>query len=884
MLPFWRGDVVSRPYELGCAIGQFLRVVDDWSDDRLRDECGLDQVATANLRAYLAQEREATGGVLPTDRTVVVERFQDELGDWRVCLLSPFGAAVHAPWALAVEEVLRRRHRLEVQALWSDDGIVFRLPEVDDPPGADVVVLDPAEVSELVVEALATSSLFAGRFRENAARSLLLPRRRPGQRTPMWVQHQRAADLQLVASRYGEFPILLETYRECLQDVFDLPALQEVLAGIATGEIEVAAVDALTPSPFAGALVWSYVHHFVFESDAPVAERRAQALTLDRRMLAELLGSDDLRDLLDPGVLARVEAELQGRHDSRRAHTPEAAHDLLRRVGDLTAEELAARSDAAAPGAVAIEVAGDTRLIAPEDAGRYRDGLGVQLPAGLPAAFVEGVPDALEQLVARYARTHGPFRTVEVADRFDVADAAVADVLTAMAAAGRVVRGGFRPEGTESEWCDAGVLRTLRQRSLAAYRKEVEPTDPDALARFLPAWHGIGVTQRTHGLDRLRDIVAQLEGVAIPASVLERDVLPARMDDYTPRLLDDLGAAGEVVWLGAGAVGRADGKVVLFRRGSELIELLAARRAGDDGRPAGDEHERIRGELAERGAAFFPDFRGADDRETLEALWDLVWAGEVTNDSLAALRALGSVPKRRAPTTSRGRHRLGTMTAAGPPAAQGRWSLTLEWLGAGNRPLTTPESRATTLAGVLLDRHGVLTREAVRAEGVPGGFAAVYPVLRAMEESGRVRRGYFVAGLGGAQFAVPGAVDRLRQSPASSAPVVLAATDPANPYGAALPWPAAAGGRAQRVAGAYVVLLDGVATLYVERGGRGLLPLRPVDGMWEAEAIAALDALLGVGRLSRLVVARADPGLEPHLHTAGYVPTPKGWTLYAPRK
>ncbi|HVL93007.1 MAG TPA: DEAD/DEAH box helicase [Acidimicrobiales bacterium] len=874
-MPFWHGDHVGRPYELGRAVGAFVAEAEGWSDERLAADCGLDPLAAANLRAYLAEERAATGGLLPTDRQVVVERFRDELGDWRICVLSPFGARVHAPWALAVEAKVRDRLGLEVQAIWSDDGLVVRLPEADDAPPVESVLLEPEEVEELVVGQVGSSALFAARFRENAARALLLPRRRPGSRTPLWQQRQRAADLLAVASKYGSFPILLETYRECLRDVFDLPALVGLMGDIRARRVRVSAVDTPAPSPFASSLAFAYVASFMYDGDAPLAERRAQALTLDRRMLAELVGSDELRELIDPAALARLEAELQYLDESRWARSPDAASDLLRRLGDLTPAELDARctspfADALVRDrrAVEVRVAGEARLIAAEDAGRYRDGVGAAVPRGVPDAFLEPVPDAAEQLVRRWARTHGPFTAGDPAARLGLPVDRVDAVLAGLGRAGTLVAGEFRPGGSGREWCDAEVLRLLRQRSLAALRREVEPTSAEALARFLPAWQGVGAG--AGGLDRTFEVVGQLQGVAIPASVLEADVLAARVRGYSPRLLDELLAAGEVLWTGAGPLGRSDGKVALYLRGGALARASVAPLPGAD-RPGGAEHDRLRSLLADRGARFFRDLGGADDRATLDALWDLVWAGEVTNDSFAAVRALA---RRRAPTRG-SRPRPGRLATLGPPTSQGRWSLV-------ERGGATPTEGAAAVAAALLERHGVVTREAVRGEGIPGGFAGVYPVLRAMEEAGRIRRGYFVAGLGGAQFALPGAVDRLRAARGGGPEVptvVLAATDPANPFGVALAWPVPG---PKRVAGAYVVIVDGLASLYLERGGRGLLALRETDGTWEEAAVAALATLVTGARRSRLTVAAPTAALEPALSAAGFVPTPRGLTLYPP--
>jgi ATP-dependent helicase Lhr and Lhr-like helicase len=877
-MPFWHGDGLGRPAELGRAIGAFLREVDGWSDDKLAAECSLDPLALSNLRAYLDEERQATGGALPTDRQIVVERFRDDLGDWRICVLSPFGGRVHAPWALAIEARARDRLDIEVQTMWSDEGIVVRLPEADESPPVDSLLLEPEEIEALVVGELANSALFAARFRENAARALLLPRRRPGSRTPLWQQRQRAADLLAVASKHGDFPILLETYRECLRDVFDLPALTELMTAIRARTVRVVSVDTASPSPFAQSLAFQYVANFLYEGDAPLAERRAQALTLDREMLAELLGAEELRELIHPEALDALEANLQTLDDRWWARDTDEAHDLLRRLGDLTREELRARTtgefaDAlvADRRAVEVRIAGEPRLIAAEDAGRYRDALGVQAPPGLPEVFLAPVEDPLGSLLGRFARTHGPFHTEEPALRFGLPAGVVESLLAARADAGLLLRGEFRPGGSGREWCDPEVLRQLRQRSLAALRKEVEPVDAGALAGFLPAWQGVGSEAR--GIDRLFEVVRQLQGVAIPASVLERDVLAARVADYSPRLLDELAAAGEVVWVGAGPLGRDDGKVMLFLRGQ--APLLRPAPMGADTSEA--EHDRLREFLERRGASFFRELAGIDDRASLDALWDLVWAGEVTNDSFAALRAFAGAAGSRSKAAKRsGRPRLGSLTVLGPPKAQGRWSLVAADLPAGE---ATPTQRQHALATTLLDRHGVLTREAVRGEGHPRGFAGVYPVLRAMEESGRCRRGYFVAGLGGAQFALPGAVDRLRADRRDSAKgaLVLAATDPANAYGLSLPWPV---NGPRRVAGAYVVLLDGEPSLYVEKGAKGLIALRPYDGTWEDAAVAAVGTLVTGGRLRRLSVERYDDELEPVLRAAGFVPTPRGLVRY----
>ena len=895
-LPFWKGDAVGRPVELGRALGAFVGELEAdlargakgraVADARLRETHDLDELAAQNLLAYLDDERAATG-VLPTDRRIVVERFRDELGDWRLCILSPFGGRVHAPWSLALEARIGERLGLEVQTIWSDDGIAIRLPEGDAPlDGIEALLFPDAEdVEDLVVGQLATSALFASRFRENAARALLLPRRRPGTRTPLWQQRQRSADLLAVASRYGSFPILVETYRECVSDVFDLPALREIMSGISSREIAIHSVETVRASPFAGSLMFDYVAAYMYDGDTPIAERRAGALTLDRDLLRELLGQEELRELLDPEALADLELSLQALTDERKASSLDGVHDLLRRLGDLSAAEVAARTEggAAAAGpwlaeldaarrAVRTRVGGEERWLAVEDVARYRDGVGIAPPVGIPAAFLGPAVGALDGLLARYARTHGPFLTPDPARRWGLPVGVVGDALERLLGAGTLLRGEFRPGGAEREWCDPEVLRLLRRRSLARLRREVEPVDPAALARFLPEWQGVAPVETggaarpplrgSAALERLAEVVEQLAGLAIPASVLERDVLPARVPGYQPRLLDELGALGEVAWMGRGSLGRDDGRIVLVRPGREILRPTGPPDGVEP--PSEPRHVAIREHLEARGASFYRELftaaRGTSDRQVLDALWDLVWAGEVTNDTFAPLRALRW--KRTGSGGRMGGGRPGRLTALGPPEAAGRWSLVLP--DAAARP--TERLHAQSLA--LLERHGVVTREAVATEGIEGGFAATYPVLRAMEEAGRIRRGYFVDGLGAAQFALAGALDRLRSvrdsaEPASTGAIhLLAAADPANPYGAALPWPRRGDTDRrplQRAAGAYVVLVDGVAALYLERGGATLQTLPAADDPAVAVTAArALRALVADGRTRELVIRKVD--------------------------
>ncbi|MBW3618997.1 MAG: DEAD/DEAH box helicase [Actinobacteria bacterium] len=898
-MPFWHGDGPGRPFELGQALGAFVREVlasADGDRDRavrhLQERSGLDAWAADNLVAYLEEQREASA--VPDDHTIVVERFRDEIGDWRVVLLSPFGAQVHAPWAMALERRLTEAG-FDPELLWSDDGIVIRLQEAEDELDLDLLLIDPDEIEHLVVDQLAGTALFTTLFREAAGRALLLPRRRPGQRTALWQQRQRAANLLQVASRYPTFPILLETTRELLRDVFDLPALRQLLADLRARKVRIVPVATEHASPFAQSLLFSWVGQYMYEYDAPLAERRATALALDRDLLRELLGGDELRELIDPDVLAELELELQLLTDDRRARSADEVTDVLRRLGDLSLDELVARSHADAEAvsawvdqlvderrAIQVRVADEDRVAAAEDASRLRDAVGVALPPGLPAAFTDPVDDPLADLVSRYARTHGPFHTRAVASRLGIPVPRVEAALLHLEAGERVLRGEFRPGGVEREWIDVEVLRRLRRRSLAALRREVEPVDGPALGRFLPAWHGVGGPPR-RGVDALVEVVGQLQGAPVPASVLEADVLPDRLAGYSPADLDQLLATGEVVWLGAEPLGSADGRLVLCFR--EQAHLLAPEPPEEP--PAGEVHDALRTHLAAAGASFWPDLLVAsgvpDDQLVLDALWDLVWAGEVTNDTFAPIRGLLAGK----PRATRGRPRPGRVRRLGPASAAGRWSSTERLVApGGNRAPAT--AAALARAEQLLERHGVVTRESVRAEAILGGFSVVYPVLKAMEETGQVRRGYFVEGLGGAQFALPGAVDRMRtyrDVPEDAGPdvAVLAATDPAQPYGAALAWPVS-DGRPARAAGAYVVLVDGEPALYLERGARSVATFPTT----EAHAAVALDALAGLvrrGRLRKLDLAKVD-GQPIHdtvwperLEAAGFTAGHRGFTL-----
>ena len=899
-MPFWRGDRPGRPLEFGQAIGALARTLSRSDATKagmlLAKDHGLEPNAARNLLGYLGEQIEATGE-LPTDRTLVVERFKDELGDWRICVLSLFGARVHAPWATVIVDRLREERLGDVETVWSDDGMAFRIPASSEPPPVEWFLPEADTVEGRITRSLGHTSLFAAHFRECAARALLLPRKRPGERTPLWAQRKRSADLLAVAARHPSFPILLETYRECMRDVFDLPGLVQILKSVSTREIRVVTVDTRSPSPFSASLLFSFVANFIYDGDAPLAERRAQALSIDHVQLRELLGEAELRSLLDPDATFELERDLQRlTHPVRHA---DALHDMLLSLGDLSPEEVRARSDASAPGdgwlkelaaarrIAEVRIAGELRWVAAEDMGKLRDALGVVPPRGTPEAFLGAPEDPLGDLVARFARKRGPFVAADVAARFGTGIRTTEQALSRLEARGKMETGEFLPEPRGAkEYCDVEVLRTLRRKSLAKLRRAVEPVDGAAYARLLVDWQ---IPPR-RGPEGLLEAIRQLEGCPLPASALEREILAARVEGFQTWDLDALCASGEVVWAGLGPLGAADGRVALFLADHEALLTPPAFEA------PGELAARIRALLQRRGAVFFAEIArelGGFSGDVTGALWDLVWAGEVTNDTLEPLRSLLRAKGTRAVKGRRPPSRGGPR---GAPGTEGRWSLRASrW---AERPTET--ERRAALARALLERYGVVTREVAQAEAIGGGFSAVYEVYKTMEESGRIRRGYFVAGRGATQFALPGADDRLRamREPQETPHVrILAATDPANPYGALLPWPDApaskedsssdAARRPQRAAGAMVILDDGALVGWLARNGQTLLTFLPTDSpareRSEESLCAGLASLVETGRRKVLLLSSidgVDAGaslLGKALAQAGFTAGARGW-------
>jgi ATP-dependent helicase Lhr and Lhr-like helicase len=930
-MPFWKADTAGRPLELGTVIGEMVRTLGQMPPaaavERLIRHHDLDARAAENLMRYLADQTAAAGAV-PDDRTILIERCRDELGDWRICVLTPLGGRIHAPWAMAVAERARTEAGLDAETMWTDDGFVVRFPETEAPPDAGLMLPASDEVEDLVLRQLGGTALFAAKFREAAGRALLLPKRRPGRRSPLWQQRKRAADLLAVASRFGSFPLLLETYRECLRDVFDIPALVTTLGRIERREVKTVTVDSSTPSPFAASLLFGYVANYIYDGDAPLAERRAHALAIDQSQLRELLGEAELRELLDPEALEHVEAQLQRIDPAYAARSLDGVHDLLLALGDLSLDEIAARSRVDARPAVdtlarerrlvPVQIGGWPRLVPVEYAARYRDALGVPLPPGLPESLLASTPHAGLDLARRYARTHGPFTTQDFAGRYGIGTATAEVLLRDLARAGRLLDGEFRPGGTGREWCDADVLQTVRRRSLARLRREVEPVDPAVLGRLVTTWQG--VVRPRGGLDALLDAIEGLQGAPLPASIFEMEILAARVQGYNPADLDALTAGGEIVWCGVEPLGERDGRLAVY-----LTDHLPVLRRPPDIRPLSAREQAIVAHLTARGASFFADLHtaagGGYPGETVDALWDLVWLGVITNDTFHALRAFTEPPERRrrrgrAPAASPASLR-GSPAAArsfrsrrtAPRSAEGRWSL----VGTRAAAAVSSTEWSAATARQLLSRYGIVTRDVAAAEAIPGGFSAVYDVLKAMEDAGRIRRGYFVAGVGATQFALPAALDllrTLREEPDEPEVVRLSATDPANPYGTLLPWPgqpastraeargagvaplreaAPPTGRLARSVGSVVILVNGALGAYTGRGARQVQVFLPEDEPARSTTGRAVAAeLAAIARTTGLLVAEisglpasAHP-MAPFLTAAGFTPSAMGYMMRRP--
>ncbi|MBV9761943.1 MAG: DEAD/DEAH box helicase [Acidobacteriaceae bacterium] len=911
-MPFWHGDTAGRPSEFGEKIGEMTRELMQLprpvAYTRLIEDHSLDETAAENLLRYL-EDQKAAVGVVPNDREILIEHCRDELGDWRVCVLTPFGSRVHAAWCMAVSSRLRAVRGLDAETMWSDDGFVIRLPDSEEKLDTEWLLPSASDLRDLVLRQLGSTSLFAAKFREAAGRALLLPKRRPGIRAPLWQQRKRAADLLGVASRYPSFPILLETFRECIREMLDLGAAAGVLKKIERGEIRVTTLESTKPSPYASALLFSYIANYIYEGDAPLAERRAQALAIDQSQLEEILGSTDFRELLDKSALDEVEAQLQSLDPEYHARHVDGVHDLLLKLGDLTKDEIEARSSSQLAAsaiedlangrrAVRIRIAREVRFIPVEYAARYRDALGIPLPPGIAETFLAPAHDALSALARRYARTHGPFTTLELAGRYGVAPSAIEAVLRGLHSESKLLEGEFRLGGIHREWCDPDVLQQIRRKTLARLRREVVPAEQHIYARLLTAWQGATTPRR--GIEALLDAIEIVQGADLIASDLEREILPARVDEYNPAGLDSLLASGEIVWIGRAPLGARDGRISLYLTGA-LSSLLQPEIAVAD--TLSEKARRIFEYLETHGASFQATVHqaigGGFPNETTDALWELVWAGLITNDTFHPVRRLLYPPDSERPHTTTAYQPPGSpgfaarMRARRGPGTfgEGRWSSVRSRIAA--RP--TPAEWSAAVSQQLLARYGIVMREAAAAEEIPGGYAAIYPALKTMEESGWVRRGMFVAGLGAAQFATPAAVDMLRTfrvDPDRPQSVHLAASDPANPYGALLPWlPGSSDHSMARAAGANVILVNGRLAAFFRRRNPALQVFLPDDELERAKVARdlaqrlALVAIRHRTKRSGLMISTingvpaSDHFLARFLEESGFISTAMGFQM-----
>ena len=929
-LPFWRGEGPGRHPELGVAIGRFqgaLAAAGETINEDYLAELGvthLDEFARRNLIDFV-KEQLASTGTFPTDQRILVELTTDELGDWLLLLHSPYGWSVHAPWALAVAERIDEQYGFDAQVLAADDGIIVRMPVTDaDPPGAELFLFEADEIQRIVTDQLANSALFAARFRECAARALLLPRQNPTQRTPLWQQRQRSAQLLEVARKYPQFPVILETARECLQDVYALEVLTGVLAKVASRTITVSEVRTNTPSPLAQHLLFDYVAQYLYAGDSPLAERRAAALALDPELMQQLLGQVPLAELLEPEVITEVEQQLQRTAPDYRLSGAEGVADLLRMLGPLSAAEIALRitdPDSAQEHVeqlsrrnrvFAAKIAGDTKYAAVEDAARLRDGLGIPLPHGVPVAFLEPAEDAPAELLQRFISTHGPFTLADIQNSLGLPMAIAKALLQRFIAAGDLQTGSFRQSVTDDEYCSSVVLRQLRRRSLAVLRSQLAPVEQAAYAKFLLSWQG--VEQGHTGTEALAHVIEQLAGYPAPASAWESFIFPSRVADYQPWMLDELLASGQVLFTGAGQLSGRDG-LISFHPARTAPLSLTADEDLDATADLSAEATLLWQVFPENGAYFIAQLREAVSEsghrvpKLAEALWELVFAGLVTNDSFAPLRSWlgGGKNTHKVPATPRlrqasftrrsslrARYQAGETTERAAtfddPSTAGRWSRVPQ-------AEADPTLRGHGQAEFLLGRYGVLTGGSVKAENVPGGFALLYKVLSFFEDAGYCRRGYYIEQLGAAQFADVGAVDLLRQHSTQdelhqedppAVAVTLAATDPANPFGAALAWPELADSthRPGRKAGAVVVLLDGELALYMERGGKTMLSFLTEEQEQNPDTVgavaASLVAALRKARIDKIHVEKLNQhpilgtAVAAALLSAGFYSSPSG--------
>lgn len=933
-MPFWKGEGLGRPFDLGQRLGAFTRTLvdrlnDPMLDKWLQEECCLSPQAATNLVRYLQDQMEQTGTV-PTDRQLVVELFPDELGDQRLVILSPFGGRVNTAWAILLRRRIRQRMGLEAEVTSSDDVIHIRLPGRDRVVDlAELIRIRPDEAMDLLLDEVGNTPLFGAYFRMNAGRALVLPRPRPGRRRPFWLQRMKAADLLQVARQYGEFPVVLESYREVLRDVLDTEGLQLVLQMLQEGQMDVAAVETDSPSPMASQILLQFVAENLYEGDAPRAERKEALLALNRELLEEVLGGGALRELLDPRAIQQVEWQLQGRAEGWRPRHPDDVEDLLRRTGDLTAAELAASG---------VQPEWLEKLVQERRAVRLRLGDEERWVAADDEPLYRSPQVGAKSVVRRYVRTHGPFQPPTVVRRYGLALATVSDLLRELQAEGRLAAGEYTPGVQGLEYCDPEALRQIHRQTLALLRQEIAPVEGAVYARFLLDWQGVctkaGAPSKASGAPHsaaalhagaarragappqaLLHTLRQLQGVPLPAELWEREVLPSRVPGYQPSWLDHLLAAGELHW-----VASPGGRLSFYL--PEQVDLFAKRLSAP---PLGDltpEQARVLTACRSAGADFLGGIArraGLPPAETLQALWDLVWMGLVANDTFAPLRQVlrsgrtsrtGRVTETRQPQVKGGTGRwwpTANLVAATPDAAACseadaaansaanlvvNSAVNLVADSAANLVANSAADPVEAYAQLLLERYGIATREAVESDGGPAPWGEVLQRLKRMEWKGRVRQGYFIEGLTGAQYAQPEVVERLREvrNRSGEPPRLLPVADPANPYGSILPWPD--GVRLARVPSAYVVLTDGRPVLGIEGYGKRLLPLVPLEGEALRQALLPLPDLLKAPSTSRAVrrvevcyfgetPVQKSPAAEA-LRSLGFEQTPRCLVYYPP--
>lgn len=901
IVPFWRGENAGRSYELGQALGEFLRTLRDHLDDSdpidwLKREYFLDDDAARNLSFHVKRQLASTGS-LPTDRTLCIEASRDQLGDWQVILLSPLGARLHFALRLALEARLRQRLGYHPQCLHHSDGILIRLTDSDEPIVDLFDGLTPENVESLILGELGESALFAIRFRQNAARALLMPRGQPGKRSPLWLQRLRGKDLLQVARRHPDFPIVVETFRECLHDHLDVPRLQELLSDIRAGRIEVVTRRAESPSPFASTLLFSFTAAQMYVYDG-VEAGTGQTGHLDRQLLEQLVSPGQQKHLLDPRAVNQVEKRLRGIGQPPRTATETA--EWLRRLGDLAETDLEGpmldflaelEADGRAKRIEIPRTLAPQRWVATENVAQYRRAFGLEdcTPADAQAAGAA--------ILERFLTTHALVGLADVLARYPFERGWAERQLEEWSRSGRAVA--IQHNAEPLQWSAPENLEQVQRGTLAVLRREIVTCSPPQFADFLLRWQGVHPATRGGTSAGIAAALERLEGLPLPGDLWEQTVLPARVAGYQPRWLDEWSAGGAGVWVGQGD-GDGTPNIAFFRR--ESLARLPAPARNDDALPA--DAAAVLGILQSRGAMFLADIASADDLSpsaVRAGLWSLVRRGLATNDHFDVIRR--GAEEMPAPNGEPGFERairghssqrisMRTLRRRAAERPEGRWSL-LTW----GRPET--EAQAVFQATLLLNRYGIVARELALMDPWLLPWRVLYEVLSRMEMAGEVRRGYFVEGLSGAQFALSEAGQRLQDlhlpSTAAAPIILLHSMDPANLYGSGAPFdiPLLDGGTRPllRRPGNWLVLRAGRPILLAEQQGNKITALASASRDDIVAAAAVLPGMLDHGRSMRnrhkLTVEEwngqpvtATEGKE-LLEAAGFVRDYQGMTLYA---